>query len=436
MQQFPGAARFKSRPSTVTTTVPTIKLRALSDGHIISEYGGGVKTISMANEEIVYTTKKKADRHSSNYCRHMVERDFTPDAGMIQIPCYSAAVPTCVQEYTHGCVAARDGLGAAKSTALTAFGVTTGFSVLQTNGQAFANQYFDRMRPDLTEVSVPNFLLDIVSIKSMLSFLRTKRGFVSTLTGKELRKKIRDLYRSLSKKSVKNALKEVGSKNLEYQYGWVPSVGDIASMISSILGTQQLIRDWNDHIGKVYTRQCNIPVSSLTRSGTIENYNGWADVNWSSAINQSCVARIKYRTLPIPALSAFERGLRGSLEGLGFELNPAIIWDAIPFSFIVDWFLNVGGALERFRVDTLELPIRLIDSNLQFKEFWRVDSRLKQRGTNDIQAAFMPGATYTRKIFHRMPCAPDLNVLNSLGWKSPSWNQIGLALSLGITRSK
>jgi len=433
MQEFPGASRFKSRPFTFTTTVPTIKLKRLSDGAILSEYGGGIKTIAMFSDEIRYTTKRKGDRHSSNFCMHMSERDHTPDPGVISILWYTAANPTAVQEYSHGCVAARTGLDVAKSTALAAFGVTTGFSVLAANGQAYMNQYFDSMRPDLTEVSVPNFLLDIGQLKSMLSFMRSKRGFVSTLNGRQLREKLMKLKRLLNPKELG---KELANKNLEVQYGWIPTHSDIQNMLESILGTQRKIRSWNESVGQVYSRSRNIPLSSLTKTGTVLNYGGWANIDWSSTIDQKAVARIKYRTLPIPALSEFEKGLRGSLDGLGFELNPAIIWDAIPFSFVVDWFLNVGGAIERFKVDTLELPIKLIDSYIQFKEQWRVDCRLKQNATSDSQAAFMPGATYTRKIFHRMPGAPDMSVMNSLGWRSPSWNQYGLALSLGLSRHK
>jgi len=433
MQEFPGAARFKTRPLTVSVTVPTIKLKALSDGHIISEYGGGVQTVAIFNNEIRYTTKRKGDRHSSNYCAHMSERDHTPYSGVIPILWYTAASPSAVQEYTHGALAARTGLDIAKTTALTAFGIPTGFDVLRNNGQAYMNQYFDSMRPDLTEVSVPNFLLDIGQLKSMLSFVNSKRGFVSTLSGRQLREKLKKLKRLLSPKEL---AKELANKNLEVQYGWIPTHSDIQSMLESVLGTQRKIRSWNESIGQVYSRKRNIPLSSLTKTGQILNYGGWANVNWSSTIKQEAVARIKYRTLPIPALNAFEMGLRGSLDGLGFELNPAIIWDAIPFSFVVDWFVNVGGAIERFKVDTLELPIKLIDSNIQFKEQWRVDCQLEQKATVDSRSAFMPGATYERKVFHRMPGAPDMSVMNSLGWKSPSWNQYGLALSLGLTRHK
>lgn len=41
------------------------------------------------------------------------------------------------------------------------------------------------------------------------------------------------------------------------------------------------------------------------------------------------------------------------LDVLGINANPAVIWNAIPFSFVIDWFVNVGGFLERLRVDNI-----------------------------------------------------------------------------------
>jgi hypothetical protein len=116
---------------------------------------------------------------------------------------------------------------------------------------------------------------------------------------------------------------------------------------------------------------------------------------------------------------------------MGFELNPRIIWDAIPFSFVVDWFFNVGGFLARYKVDALELPIVLVDSFVSYKEINNIQWRWIR--ANDGTYTTRPtssGACYVKNTFHRMPIYPDYSSLSGLGWKMPSLNQAALGVSL------
>lgn len=42
------------------------------------------------------------------------------------------------------------------------------------------------------------------------------------------------------------------------------------------------------------------------------------------------------------------------LDAIGINLNPAIIWNAIPWSFVIDWVFGVGRYLEQFQVKNME----------------------------------------------------------------------------------
>jgi hypothetical protein len=41
------------------------------------------------------------------------------------------------------------------------------------------------------------------------------------------------------------------------------------------------------------------------------------------------------------------------LDEMGLNLNPAIIWNAIPWSFVVDWVLKVGDFLDRYKLSNM-----------------------------------------------------------------------------------
>lgn len=40
--------------------------------------------------------------------------------------------------------------------------------------------------------------------------------------------------------------------------------------------------------------------------------------------------------------------MRAWLDTLGLNLSPTVIWNAIPYSFVVDWFANVGDCLKQY----------------------------------------------------------------------------------------
>jgi hypothetical protein len=133
----------------------------------------------------------------------------------------------------------------------------------------------------------------------------------------------------------------------------------------------------------------------------------------------------------ITAMSDLEKMLRGALDSLGFELNPNIIWDAIPFSFVVDWFFDVGSICERFKFDTLELPIKLEDSYLQNKETMVIDCRTHNNGiAGQVPPSDYAGSHRVEKFFQRVPAGPSYQIATDQGWKTPTRNQLGLALSL------
>jgi hypothetical protein len=49
------------------------------------------------------------------------------------------------------------------------------------------------------------------------------------------------------------------------------------------------------------------------------------------------------------------------LDLLGLNLDPAIIWNAIPYSFVVDWFVNVGDYLHSLRIDAYKVELLMSD---------------------------------------------------------------------------
>ncbi len=148
-------------------------------------------------------------------------------------------------------------------------------------------------------------------------------------------------------------------------------------------------------------------------------------------------AHFTFQTQKIPELETMEGILRVYLDVLGFELNPRIIWDAIPFTFVLDWFFDVGGWLNRFKADTLKLPIALVDSYIQYKEEIRCETQW-QRGSD---GAYIPQPRSApvfevNQFFGRLPIFPDYSAATAKGWKMPNINQLVNFASLATVMGK
>lgn len=131
------------------------------------------------------------------------------------------------------------------------------------------------------------------------------------------------VLRNLRSRKGANLPKTLADDFLELHFGWEPLVQDIGSAISI------LEAPFTDKL---------VVATQLTKNrwGVHNNYfpNGF----WEADINVTAIARI----------SAFVRVDSPNLfkaAALGFTNPATVAWDAIPFSFVIDWFIPVGAFL-------------------------------------------------------------------------------------------
>lgn len=399
----------KSRSTPVVVNLPPSEERLISDNSLLSTFGGGPFTTQTLTESINYACQPPGSRGKANNCIHKRSRQNFNYVGPLKVLHHTAASPTkySLDNAYPGWSASAHGLSV--TAANTALGVPLGTSLLGANALTYINDGFSRMRPDLTELSVPNFLLEIDDIKSLLNLWSSRRPL----------------------------LQNVANAFLNYNFGWKPTIGDLGAMVSAVVGFREKIKQWNNSLGQLKSKRVTILSDSISKSGQI-NGQPYATftTSWRGSVTRTVTAHIQYRPCPIKAMTNLERELRGLLDALGFELNPAILWEAIPFSFVVDWFIGVGRYLEGLKLDTLELPIKLENSYLQYKQLASYESFILDNGDSIYPKRLYPGATSSEVLFHRMCILPRTEDLMALGWRLPNLKQWALGLALGITRSK
>jgi len=136
---------------------------------------------------------------------------------------------------------------------------------------------------------------------------------------------------------------------LEYRYGWSPLVKDIVDQLKAI--NAQLLRD--DLTQRDYTRVSGKWLgekSSPSTTGVVKDGGSWT---METAYTHKVEARAyaKYRV-------SLKSGVLNRLNDFGAFDVPRALWEIVPYSFVVDWFVPIGdwlGAITpRVGVEMLE----------------------------------------------------------------------------------
>lgn len=112
---------------------------------------------------------------------------------------------------------------------------------------------------------------------------------------------------------------------LEFTFGWVPLVDDIGAAIGVLQGSPE------------YERVKGAKSAVFT---TVAPWDGGSSASTTTRLTTVCSGGIRV-TNPNLLLA----------NQLGFVNPAAVAWDAVPFSFVVDWFIPVGKFLNSFTAD-------------------------------------------------------------------------------------
>lgn len=403
-----GAPKHKSRsiPSKIVQVSENVNYNALNQPQ--TPTSNGSYTYQTWSEDIVNTTKRANQRAKSNFCRHIKE-SFSYGGGTDPLYLTNTSPAGWHTDYrghhANACNAFPSILNAVETQL-----VRTKSAVLGVEGQAFINAAWDTLRPDLRSVSIPNFLVEIEDLKSLYQIWKKNLSIAKNLAG----------------------------AHLNYKFGWKPTVGDLADMIVGVKRLRERLKAFEDSIGGTIQDRAGVKLNLPTSAtGTITFPSGLHTCGYTATCVRKAVCYVAWQPQPLAVMGSLDKVLRGLLDSLGFELNPRIIWDALPFTFVIDWFFGVGSFLDRYRVDALELPVVLADSFIQYQETLNIEwTWLRANDGTYTTRPKSAGATYVRNFFHRMPIYPDYATLTGLGWRLPTRNQALLGLSLATVLRK
>lgn len=224
----------------------------------------------------------------------------------------------------------------------------------------FESRAFSSLMPKVEKVSALNALYEFKDVPGQIQ--QTARFF-------------KDLY--INEVGVKYAKSNtfmpdrVAGDYLNVQFGWIPFCKDIAALADYALFSKQYIDDitsgnnvWQKRkgtlanvtigtkLGKIYTAGCEPTLSFMCETKSIDGNlcQGVAEV-WSEETT-TCWAEGAFKyyrpefDINLPYYGSTVAAVNRHLTASGLRLTPYHVWKAIPWSWAVDWFSNVGRIIE------------------------------------------------------------------------------------------
>ncbi|DAD52767.1 TPA_asm: maturation protein [ssRNA phage SRR7976325_29] len=204
-----------------------------------------------------------------------------------------------------------------------------------------------RTNPSREEVSIPNFLYEMKDLPHMIRQM----------------KNLGPLIRNLRHRNHA-AMSAVASQYLGYEFGWKPLISDISQLLQFQSQVDRRILELNRlYSGTGLKRRLNLFDGTETSSSnaTVETSLGrFFTVRKDIVTRKRSWGTIRWRPTAVPkdighqALGKQARRLVHGIDHYGVDATQA--WNAIPFSWLADWFGNFGEWLAAHRNDVPAAP--------------------------------------------------------------------------------
>jgi hypothetical protein len=229
-------------------------------------------------------------------------------------------------------------------------------------------------------------------------------------------------------KRLRDITKTSADGYLQAKFNILPLLSDISGIHAALSSAEKRIAALVAGAGKPRTRHWTKSISerpdpqpeitpdylAFNRAGCLTMFRFERTVKSEPSIFH---VQIQYNYL-FTEYQTVHAQLLGLLDAFGVNLNPSIIWNALPWSFVVDWVFGVGRFLDNLKVRNLEPQINIR------RYLWSI-RRERRIWTNRIWNPIYPEEFPIAGS--AMPCPMTLEVGYRRQVKSPSISSIALS---------
>jgi len=203
--------------------------------------------------------------------------------------------------------------------------------------------------------------------------------------------------------TAKQLLRSGAGDYLQWSFGLRPLISDVLGVYRAVRQTQKRVNAFVSSAGRTRTSHYTRVLEEYTPYQHDVGWAGsWSYVNFTDpngqgiegswSIAAQCHTERDVWTNPTVFHAQVEYNynytqyqldnarMLGLLDAIGVNLNPAIIWNAIPWSFVVDWVANVSSWLDQQKVGNMEPRINI------HRYLWSVKRERRIQLTSRIKA--------------------------------------------------
>lgn len=243
----------------------------------------------------------------------------------------------------------------------------------------FRSRALKHMLPIMqAELSLVNSLIELKDFKSLPSTLRRVRdvGVYAYGTAIRLGRKLSEASKGFRLRDLFGRMSRSGADSyLQSQFNILPLISDVCGIHSALTRLEKRINDLVTRAGRHQVKHFGFTWNEFTNVSELKQ-----DAQWYAADYQLyppySYYHIRRNVLYEPSTFHYElrynyvfsayqvehARLLGLLDSLGVNLNPSIIWNAIPWSFLVDWVAGVSRWLDQFKMPLMEPQINILSA--------------------------------------------------------------------------
>lgn len=228
--------------------------------------------------------------------------------------------------------------------------------------------------------------------------------------------------------NVRNALnewrrytsKDLAGDHLAYSFGVAPLVNDLKKTRGYIAEIRKLLINLLKYEGEpqkgYYSDKGEFDLPKRATTGTVEGQVKWwrtATANYRYYLDISLDPRSMLHQAAV------------LLNALGFADTRNFIWNAIPFSFVLDWLTNAGDFFTQFDKDTIPYHV-VIEDYCESIKFGAVQQHYLELYGDPIVRI----GTRVAHYYERFNAVPDTSDIELVWDPNLNWKKIALGASL------
>jgi len=236
------------------------------------------------------------------------------------------------------------------------------------------------------QLSLINSIIELKDFRKLPETIKRNREVYKRARAVLLQRDGRNIVKSWGRRTLRQILGGGADDYLQAEFNILPLLSDITGIRNALKNTRNqvenllknesklLTRHWYADLGAPYVSLSDDyglnALYSMNQPRFANENTGWAAIGNAQLLGRYlCRRSTAYEQARFHAevqysyfFSDYMRQnamLRGLLDSFGVNFNPAIIWNAIPWSFVVDWVIGVSQWLDQFKTSNLE-PVTVI----------------------------------------------------------------------------